>query len=256
MAETPLGRFVWYELLTTDPEAARAFYVGAMGWGVEVYRELEDPYPMFTMRGEPIAGLLPLSEDAAEQGARPYWLGYVTTPNVDAAVRRAEELRATRYVAPTDVGEIGRFAVIGDPQGAPLALYTPRNPPEKPWDPGIGEISWHELATTDLDLAESFYAELLGWEILNEHDMGEHGVYRIFGEDQTPYGGMFVKPEEMPAAWLYYVRVDDVDQAVVRTRSGEGELLNGPMEVPGGDRIAQMVDPQGAAFAVHEKTGT
>ena len=83
--------------------------------------------------------------------------------------------------------------------------------------------------------------------------MGPMGVYLIFGRNGKQLGGMFNKPAEMPGgpAWLGYVRVKDVNQTVNKVKSARGTLINGPMEVPGGDWIAQFVDPYGAMFAVH-----
>lgn len=115
-------------------------------------------------------------------------------------------------------------------------------------------FSWHELATTDHLAALRFYADLFGWSKLSEADMGPIGIYVLFGRGERQYGGMYSKPAEMPAPphWLLYVRVASLDAALTRVRDGGGQMLNGPMEVPGGDRIAQCVDPQGAAFALHE----
>jgi uncharacterized protein len=68
-------------------------------------------------------------------------------------------------------------------------------------------------------------------------------------------GGMFNKTAEMPGppAWTHYVMVDSVDRAVDAVKARGGQVLVGPMEVPGGDWIAQCMDPQGAVFAVHAK---
>ncbi len=86
--------------------------------------------------------------------------------------------------------------------------------------------------------------------------MGPGGIYQIYGHKGAPLGGMFNKPDEMPGPpmWLYYVSVDDVNQSVEKVTALGGQVLNGPMEVPGGDLIAQCVDPQGALFALHSKS--
>jgi hypothetical protein len=80
------------------------------------------------------------------------------------------------------------------------------------------------------------------------------GVYILFGREGKQLGGMFNKPPgaPMPSAWMYYVQVDDLDGTVARATRHGAKLLHGPMPVPGGARVAQLMDPQGAAFALHE----
>lgn len=252
MPETPLGRFVWYELSTPDPDAGREFYSRVFGWGVQVHEGLEEPYPMFTVGDVPMGGVVKMPDAALREGAVPSWLGYVTTPNVDDTVTRALDLRATTLVGAQDIGDIGRMAVISDPQGASIALYTPQKPPEADPEPSPGYVSWRELATTGYEAASGFYAELFGWEVMEDHDMGDLGIYRIFGDGERQGGGIYDKPPEMRAAWLYYVRLEDLEAALERVVTGGGQVLHGPMEVPGGSRIAQCKDPQGGMFGMGE----
>ena len=86
-------------------------------------------------------------------------------------------------------------------------------------------------------------------------DMGENGTYQMFSRKGVLLGGMFNASPQMPAppGWLHYVLVDDLNRAIEAVKSGGGQVLNGPMEVPGGDWIAQCMDPQGAMFAVHAR---
>jgi predicted enzyme related to lactoylglutathione lyase len=87
-------------------------------------------------------------------------------------------------------------------------------------------------------------------------DMGAMGTYQIFSADGQMIGGMFTKPPAVPAPfWLYYFVVDAIDAAIERVKAGGGQILNGPMEVPGGDWIIQGRDPQGAMFALVGKRG-
>src|SRR5205814_3610893 len=132
-----------------------------------------------------------------------------------------------------------------------FAVVTPANAGMFPdAAPPIGHFSWHELATTDSAAASSFYATLCGWETLAEHDMGPMGVYRILGRNGRQLIGMFNRPADMPGgpAWLQYVRVASADEAAARATAHGGQVLNGPMDVPGGGRIAQCLDPQGGMF--------
>jgi predicted enzyme related to lactoylglutathione lyase len=84
-------------------------------------------------------------------------------------------------------------------------------------------------------------------------DMGPAGVYQLFKRRGQQLGGMYNKPAEMPFPphWLLYARVPDVHKGAETVKSLGGKVLNGPMEVPGGGWIVQIMDPQGAVFALH-----
>ncbi|MFY9826283.1 MAG: VOC family protein [Thermoanaerobaculia bacterium] len=253
--ESARGRFVWYDLMTPDPEGAKAFYTAVMGWGTEVWSNPEMPYMMWKAGNRTIGGIMNMPPEAVAGGARPHWLAYVMVPDVDKTVARAQELGAKVMVPPTPIPTVGRFAVIADPQGALIAPYTPEGSrPETEGMPPVGEFSWHELATSDPEAAFGFYHELFGWEKTTSMDMGEVGVYQMYGRHGTTLGGIYKKSAEAPGgpAWLYYARVADLDAALATAREKGGQVLNGPMEVPGGDRIAVLMDPQGGPFAVHQ----
>lgn len=248
------GRFVWYELLTDDPGAASGFYTDLFGWGEELWEGDGEPYTVWSAGDRMMAGAMKLPEEAKAQGAVPAWLPYMGTPDVDATVDRARELGAHVHMEPTDIPSVGRIAVLADPQGASFAVFRPEGEdgahgPAAP--PEHGHFSWHELATSDWKGALDFYRELFGWEETDQHDMGEAGVYQMYGKEGRPYGGMFDLPEGHPH-WMLYVTVSDLDETVERVTRAGGQLLNGPMQVPGGSRVAQCRDPEGAAFALHE----
>jgi predicted enzyme related to lactoylglutathione lyase len=253
MAEVPKGRFVWYELMTPDPDGATDFYSKVMGWGTETWEGAGTPYQMWTTEHGAFGGLMQLPEDAQAAGAPPHWMAHIATPDVDETVARATELGAKVLVPAMDMPEVGRFSVLQDPAGAVFSAYTPAGEaPGYDGPPRIGEISWHELMTDDYDRAFNFYAELFDWEKGEAMDMGEAGIYQIFHRGVAPLGGMMNRPSEMPVgAWVYYVRVGDIDATLDRVKAIGGAVFHGPMDVPGGDRVAQCQDPQGGMFAVH-----
>lgn len=255
MSATPRGRFVWYQLNAVDVDAARDFYTALLGWNTDQWDNGDDePYTMF-VRGEvPIGGIMALPDEARTAGAPQHWLAYISSPDVDKTVMKARDHGAQVYVPTVEMPEVGRFSVLADPQGASFAAYTPAEAPEdSAFDPQIGDASWHELMTTDYEKASGFYTDLFGWERIEDMDMGEMGIYRIFGRQGKALGGMFNKTADMPAPpnWLIYFRVKNVDDGVKKVKALGGQILNGPMEVPGGDQIAQCMDPQGGAFAIH-----
>ncbi|HEY8041052.1 MAG TPA: VOC family protein, partial [Polyangiaceae bacterium] len=249
MADSHIGHFVWYELLTSDPKAAIAFYTDVVGWKTEPF---EGGYMMWVGSQGPLGGTMQLPEEASKMGAPPHWMSHVEIADVDATVARARKHDARVLVEPTDIPKVGRFAVIADPQGATISVYKPANAMTPHDAKKPGEFCWSELATTDHDAAFRFYSQLFAWEKLSDHDMGPMGKYLIYGKGEKPFGGMFTKPKDMkmPPSWLYYTQVADLDAAVGRAKAKGAKVLNGPMDVPGGARIAQLLDPQGAAFAL------
>lgn len=260
-ASTPLtpatpsrGRFVWYDLVTSDPDAAFAFYGAVAGWGEQAWEGNAD-YRMITASGVPIGGVM---KPTPEMGpVPPHWTAHITVPDVDEAVKQVEALGGSVLAPASDIPKVGRFALIADPQGAAVSIYTPgQSMPEREGMPPVGEFSWNELLSSDASAGFEFYSKLLGWEHASDFDMGPMGTYRLFQRNGQMLGGMMNKPADapMPTSWLYYIRVDSADAAAERVKAAGGQVLNGPVEVPGGDRIAQCVDPQGAMFAVHSST--
>lgn len=251
------GRFLWYELLTDDPEAAVPFYASVMGWSTESQEREGDaePYVMWTSGGRPVAGVMRTFDEAREGGAPPHWLPYVGVRDVDEATARVVALGGNVPMAPVEIPGVGRIAVLNDRAGAPLAVFDPVMEIHPAATPArVGEISWHELATDDWRSALEFYGDLFGWTATEDFDMGEMGIYQMYGAGGVSYGGMYDQPEG--PSWLVYGRVADLELALDRVRRGGGEVHSGPMEVPGGDLVAQFADPQGALFALHQMVGS
>ena len=248
------GKFLWYELMTSDPGGAADFYTKVIGWATAAWEGGEMPYTMWMIGEMPVGGLMELPEDARAGNVPPHWVAYIGTPDVDVTLARAQELGATVLVEPMEFPNVGRFAFLADPQGAAFAVYTPAQapPPGAESPSGPGQFSWHELATSDYESGYAFYSDLFGWEKTDAMDMGT-GIYQMYGWGDITLGGMYNKPPDFPAPphWLLYVTVDDVHAAAERVKESGGQVLNGPMEVPGGDWVAQCLDPQGASFAIH-----
>jgi hypothetical protein len=196
----------------------------------------------------------PLGASIEARDAAPHWRPYVGTLDVDATVAAATRLGAKVTSPPTSLPNAGRYAVLSDPQGATFGVHSSSMEPQPETEAKHGEFRWHELATsTDPVGAFAFYKELFGWDELGRHDMGPMGIYLLFGRNGKQIGGMFDKGKQgRPggAYWVGYVRVPDLHATVATVKAEGGKLLNGPMEVPGDDWIAQFSDPHGALFAV------
>jgi uncharacterized protein len=248
---TPKGKFAWYELMTSDTQAAGKFYSDVVGWTThEMPAPGGHPYTTFNIGEVGMAGMLHLPDHTG-------WIGYILVDDVDAHIEKVVEAGGKLWKPATDIPEMLRFAVLSDPQGAAIALFTPHPAmptPQRPVPPATGTIGWHELYTTDLDAGFEFYSKLFGWAKLNDMEMGPMGTYRIFDQGdqkQMGDGGMMLKPPQVPVScWNFYFCVDSIGAAVQRVQSGGGKVLTGPMQVPGGGWIIQGQDPQGAVFSL------
>ena len=246
------GRFVWYELMTTDMEAAKAFYADVMGWDVRDASIPGRAYVLFTVGEALVSGLMLLPEDAKKMGAKPRWTGYVDVEDVDAAVDQIKQLGGAVLAPPTEIPGISRFSVVADPQMATFALIqwlrTGRELPAAQDAPG--RVGWHELLADDWEKAFAFYRALFAWQKV-QSDADAAGTYQLFCAGGETIGGMFTKPPTQSVPfWLYYFNVENIDAAVNRVQAGGGQVLNEPFEVPNGNWVVQCVDPQDAIFAL------
>jgi predicted enzyme related to lactoylglutathione lyase len=263
--------FAWYELLTTDLAAAQSFYSKVIGWDAQDDSTPQFAYRLFRAGSVPVAGLMELPLEGRKMGATPRWVGYVAVREVDGAVARLKALGGAVYVSPTD-SNIGRIAIVSDPQSATLALVggLKYGLGAVAGGPGPGRVGWHELLAGEGKAAFSFYSALFGWEKAEAREeareqikgqaqgqgQGKAGAqllesYQLFASGGRTLGGIFTKFAATPVPfWLYYFEVGDLDAALVQVRSGGGRLAQGPIELVGGTWIARCIDPQGAMFAL------
>jgi predicted enzyme related to lactoylglutathione lyase len=246
--------FFWYELMTSDPDAAGAFYTKVVGWRPEAFDGAPGTprYTVMNVGDRGVGGIMAMPDEYRKSGGHPAWLGYVYTDAIDAEVEALKKAGGTVHRAPADIPGVGRFAVVGDPQGAIFQLLQPNGPDMPPMPAGApGHVGWHELYTTDWRQALDFYSGQLGWKKTREVDMGEMGVYALFDMGHGEAGGMMNKPPQIPRpVWQFYFNVSRMDAAAKRVADNGGKVLMGPMEVPGGQWVAQCQDPQGAHFAL------
>jgi predicted enzyme related to lactoylglutathione lyase len=249
------GRFVWHELMSNDTETAGRFFNKVAGWKPKSWEQRPE-YLMLTMAGRnPMGGLMPLPEEAKRGGTPPMWVTYIATPDVDGTALQAAQYGGRVLRQPENIPTVGRFALLSDPQGAMFAAFTPQSaaPPERPGPVEIGDFSWHELMTTNWESAFRFYQRLFGWEATGSFSDPAFGTYQMYGRSGRTLGGMFNAPHagELKPMWLAYIRVPDARKSAAVIAKAGGRVINGPMEVPGGDWITQALDPGGVMFAVH-----
>ena len=242
------GNFCWYELMSPDVEAAQAFYAGLLGWSAADSGTPGIDYRLFSIGGTNVAGLMA----PPEGGPPPAWTGYVAVDDADAAADAVSRAGGTMHVPPTDIPNVGRFAIFTDPQGAKLAMLQPLPTDAPSVDlEAVGQFGWNELITSDVTAALDFYGPLFKWRKGEGHDMGDTlGIYQLFGPEGLgrDFGGM--ASMQVPPTWGYYVNVDALDAATAKVAELGGAVRQGSHQVPGGQWIAQCADPQGIAFSL------
>ncbi len=247
------GKFIWYELMTSDTGAAETFYTRVIGWQAKDAGMPGQHYTLFLAGPSMVAGLMAVPEQARAMGVGPCWMGYIAVADVDATAERVRAAGGVVHRAPDTIPGVGRFAVVADPQGAGFMLFRGEGePPPPPPAPGTpGHVGWHELLANDREAAFAFYSSLFGWTKVDAVDLGPAGIYQTFAAGGPAIGGMYQRSGEMPGPlWRYYFNVPAIDAATARVAESGGSVLTGPHQVPGGSWIANCVDPQGAAFAM------
>jgi uncharacterized protein len=240
--QTAVGQFVWHDHTSNDPQAAQNFYGKLLGWTYEPFETDQGTYPMITKNGQQHGGFGP-----SQGGAPPAWVGHVVVDDADAAGKRAEEAGGSVLTA-MDIPEVGRFAIIRDPQGAVISAFAPKggdNPV------GQGAFVWDELHTSDLQAAKRFYGDVFGWTA-NEQDMGGM-TYVMFQADGTDRAGAMQQVDEpAPPHWLTYAGTDDVDATTKKAKDLGGSVIVQPADIPGIGRFSIVADPTGAIIGLFQ----
>lgn len=253
------GEFVWYELITPDPDGAKRFYDAVVGWDIEPQPAGEMDCRMIRRSdGGNAGGVLRLSEDMARNGGKPVWLGYLTVADVDSTIAAMTAEGGQVHMPATDIPGVGRIAMVSDPFGAPFYLIRPTPPADQPDATSDvfsvdrpQHVRWNELTSTDPSGAADFYGRHFGWRQEGSMPMGEAGDYLFVQHGGVGIGAIMPPmPAEARPQWTFYVGVDDIDRAAEAVTSGGGQVLMGPHEIPGGEYSLTGVDPQGAFFGL------
>lgn len=246
--------FFWYDLMTTDTKAAQKFYCDVVGWTAQDVSTSGQSYTAFNTHGQGAAGLMPIPEEARKHGVPPAWMGYIAVDDVDAAAKRVKQEGGKVMREPVEVPGIIRFAVVADPQGAGFLVAKwarPENVPPHLPEGTQGAIGWRELYANEWKSAFAFYEKMFGWTKADAIDMGPMGTYQLFAAGGAPIGGMMTKPPQVSVPhWGFYFNVPSIDASAARITAGGGRVMNGPMQVPGGQWVVNAMDPQGAGFSV------
>jgi uncharacterized protein len=238
---TRIGKFVWHEQVSDNPQQAESFYTQLFGWGTEVFKAGEMDYTMISSGGQTHGGFGKRMDEAPP----PHWLGHIGVENVDETIEKAQAAGGQVAGGPFDMEDVGRMVILTDPQGAFVSAYQSASEGSG----SAGVFVWDELGTTDADGAQRFYEEVFGW---TTKDMGEEfGGYRIFQRGDEQLAGLMANPRpEIPAMWTPYIGVDDTDALCKKATELGAQTIVEPMDVPTVGRFAILKDPQGAVFGI------
>ncbi len=256
------GDFIWYELLTTDADAAAAFYGMVIGWSSQSSGMPDMDYRFFSSGDgsdtkDGVGGFMAITQEMAEHGARPCWVGYIGVDDVDTSVTELVDKGGAVLMPAMDLEGVGRMAMVADPQGA--VFYVMKGASDETSHsfaalaPKLGHCAWNELSTSDPEAAKSFYGAMFGWSKDGELDMGPMGKYEFLNVSGGRFmlGAVMPRMPEMPvSAWSFYFRVPDIDSGAAAIGANGGAILQAPMEIPGGDYSLMALDPAGAAFGL------
>ena len=259
----PAGSFIWYELMTPDPDTATRFYAAVVGWTIAAAAPGTPPggfdYRMIGRAdGKQAGGVLLLSTDMVAHGARPLWIGYLHTPDVDGHLAAIVAEGGAVTMPATNIPNVGRIAMVTDPQGVPFYLMSPIPPQGAPdttsdvFDRHAQQrVNWNELASPDLAASKAFYSRHFGFGFNEAMHMGPMGDYCFIDHGGQRLGAIMQRQDErQPAAWLFYFGVPSIAAAIRAIAASGGQVLLGPMEVPTGEWIVVATDPAGAGFGL------
>ena len=253
------GSFIWYELLTGDIAGAKRFYDAVVGWNIADRSDFPIDYRMIGRSdGKFAGGAMQITDEMKQHGARPVWLAYIGADDVDAQAPQIEADGGKVMMGPYDIPNVGRVAMVTDPSGTPFYIMKPI-PPEGQPDAESDvfsvdqpqHIRWNELASADQDGAIAFFTKHFGWTQEGAMPMGEMGDYKFIYVNGVRVGAVMRKPPQLPVSmWTFYIGVDDIDRAAKQVTDGGGQILHGPIEIPGGEFSIHGMDPQGASFGL------
>lgn len=245
--ERLVGAFLWFDLLTEDVEASKAFYASMFGWRYHTDAD-GGPVRIVNKNGREIGAIF--NHDTTAEEVESQWIGSLSVDDVDAATDLLVQRGGKVFRGPAEVAR-GRYAIVADPQGAVLALFRGRAPDQLPATLDHGDWFWPELWGNDGVAAVEFYRELVGYE---PRRMGER--YAVMERDGKAYVGVGQAPFEVRPHWLAGILVADIGEAQRAVEHFGGEVLIGASERFGAGSTVLARDPAGAVFLMHEWNGS
>jgi hypothetical protein len=251
----PAGNFVWFELSTSDPAAAKQFYSSLLGWDAQDFPMGPGMvYTMFQLNGRDAAGAYAMKPEDRQLGIPPNWLLYISVDNADATVASSLEHGGSAMSPAFDIPNVGRMAVLQDPVGAIVAIFQSGHHKGVGIYGENGAFCWADLQTPDRDRSAKFYGTVFGWKLLPGKDKDMNGYLHIVSGDQ--YIGGFPEPRNLPPSvmphWLAYIQCADCAAQTAKVKELGGSIIVPATTVEGQLHYSVVADPQGAVFALFQ----
>jgi hypothetical protein len=251
LSSTPLlGKFVWRDLVTENPELVKPFYAALFGWEFEEGRALGAPYTLVKSSGQYIAGISKTRRPQADQPVS-QWLSFMSVADVDRAVDQTRAAGGSAVAGPLDLPNVGRGAVVLDPDGAPLGLLrSSLGDPADIATPALNRFLWTEHLSRDPQASAAFYASLVGFEVRKSDFGGKPYWVLVKGRERA---GLLRNPIAVDRPiWLAYVRVADPAASAARAAQLGGRVLLAPRSDLRNGTMALIADPTGAVLALQK----
>ncbi|MFF1574425.1 VOC family protein [Leifsonia sp. NPDC058292] len=242
----PQGTPIWADLQSPDPQGAAGFYGRLLDWDVTPADSETGGYALASRHGVPVAAVGPLPE---APGSGSMWTTYFAVGDCDAAARAVTASGGSVLLEPSELLPGVRLAIVADPAGAVFGLWQEET--GSPWlreEPGA--VDWVELVEAGCESSFDFYETVLGVGV-SQMAMGD-AAYYLFEVGEKSVAGALEPAAALPAHWLVYLNVADLDAAVARLTEFGGATLGEQASAPGVGRWIDAVDPFGAAFALLE----
>jgi uncharacterized protein len=252
--EPKVGSFCWLEVGTTDRPAAKNFYSKLFGWTAEDMPMGPDmTYTIFRIGGKDAGGAYPLMKEQLDAHVPPHWMLYIKVESADAAAAKAVQLGGKQIVPPSDIPNVGRFAVLQDPTGAHISIFQLGQHHGMTVFGDVGALCWADLNSQDAEKAANFYADWLGWT----YDTGKDGYRHIInGKDkESMIGGIPPRmhaPAGTPSHWMAYFHVADCKASAAKAAQLGASTIMPAERIPDVGTMAVLADPQGAVFALFQ----
>ena len=242
------GKFVWYDLATSDVETAKAFYGPLFGW---TFSDLSEAHPRYTVieNGNHRIGGMFRDNDPQGEAEAALWIGSISVPDVERATQQTREAGGVVHDEPYELLDRGWTSLVSDPQGAIVALLRASggDPPDR--EPSPGDFAWVELWTPDLAGSLAFYVSL-GYTAGGLRVYGDE-PYRVLKVADEPQAGVVeLERDDAGAGWLPYVAVADLAATLGKVVELGGQVVVDPDPEFAEGKAAVIVDPAGAALAV------
>ena len=244
----------WVELAATDEKAALAFYSALFGW-----KDNPQPmgpgevYHMMQLRGLEVSAIYTQRADERSMGIPPHWSTYFSVASADDTAAKAKQAGATVMAEPFDVFDVGRMAVIQDPQGAVFCVWQAKQHIGARLIHEPGAFTWAEVRTTDARKASAFYTKVLGVSAEKAPGM-DYTLLKVGGQETAGILQITKEMGPMPPHWAIFFAVADVDASAKKAASLGATVTVPPQDIPNVGRFSALQDPQGAHFNLYKST--